>query len=145
METEVQKLLDSIADLREKASVNAAFGEPVTIEGRTVIPVAKVAYGFGMGVGHSRADVELGVEADAEADVEKAASEEPVDKADAVGGGGGGGVQTRPFAIVEVTSEGTRVEPIVDEQKLALAGSLLIGWSVFWLARTLVKIFGRQE
>jgi uncharacterized spore protein YtfJ len=145
MNAEVQRLLDSIADLREKASVNAAFGEPVTIEGRTVIPVAKVGYGFGMGVGHSRADVERGVEPDVEADVEKAALEETVDKADAVGSSGGGAVQARPFAIVEVTSEGTRVEPIVDEQKLALAGSLLIGWSVFCLARTLVKIFGGRE
>ena len=141
METEVQRLLDSIADLREKASVNAAFGEPVTIEGRTVIPVAKVGYGFGMGVGHSGADVELGVEADVETEIEKGASE----KADAIGGRGVGGMQARPFAIVEVTSEGTRVEPIVDEQKLALAGSLLIGWSVLCLARTLVRIFGRQE
>lgn len=145
METEVQRLLDSIADLREKASVNAAFGKPVAIEGRTVIPVAKVAYGFGMGVGHSGADVERGIEADVEAEVEKEASEEAGEKADAVGSRGGGVVQARPFAIVEVTSEGTRVEPIVDEQKLALAGSLLIGWSVLCLARTLVKIFGRQE
>ena len=140
METNVQRLLDIIAELREKADVNAAFGEPVTVEGRTVIPVARVAYGFRIGVGQRMmADVETGVETD----VEEEASKKAVEEADA--SGGGGGVQARPFAIVEVTSEGTKVEPIVDEQKLALAGSLLIGWSVFCLARALVKILGEKD
>jgi hypothetical protein len=36
------------------------------------------------------------------------------------------------------------VEPIVNEQKLALAGSLLIGWGILCVARTLVRIFGRE-
>lgn len=134
METEIQRLLDSIAELQEKANVNAVFGKPVVVEGRTVIPVAKVAYGFGMGVGH-------GAKAEVKDEVPEKAAEEAIGS----GGGGGGGVQARPFAVIEVTPEGTRVEPIVDEQKLALAGSLLAGWSILCLARTLVKIFGRQE
>jgi len=29
METEIQKLLDALADLRKKANVNAVFGKPV--------------------------------------------------------------------------------------------------------------------
>ncbi len=135
METEVQTLLDSFVDLREKANVNAAFGAPVTVEGRTVIPVARVTYGFGFGVGVGRGTV-------AE---EEAAGETAEGVKESTGVGGGGGMQAHPFAVVEVTSEGARVEPILDEQKLALAGSLLIGWSVFWLARALVKIFGRPE
>lgn len=126
MEAEIQTLLDSLADLREKANVNACFGEPVTAEGRTVIPVAEVAYGFGMGVGHG--PVAKGKETPDEAEGDS-------------GGGGGGGVRARPLAIVEVTPESTRVKPIIDEQKLALAGALLIGWAVFWLGRALVRIF----
>ncbi len=130
MESEIQTLLDSFADLRKKANVNACFGKPVTAEGRTVIPVAEVAYGFGLGVGHGPVAEE------------EAPEEEAPEKAE--GGGGGGGVKARPIAVVEVTPEGTRVEPIIDEQKVTLAGTLLIGWAVFWLARALVKIFGRQ-
>jgi uncharacterized spore protein YtfJ len=134
METEVQRLLDALADLRDKADVNVVFGEPVAVEGRTVIPVASVAYGFGMGVGHDTV-------------AEAGATEEvPEEEAEEAGGGagGGGGVLARPLAVIEVTPEGTQVQPIVDEQKVALAGGLLAGWAVFWLARTLVKIFGRR-
>jgi len=131
MEIEVQNLLDSLADLREKANVNAVFGEPVTAEGRIIIPVAKVAYCFGMEVGH-----------------ETLAGGETAEKnMEDVGGSssGGGGVLAHPLAVVEVTPEGTRVEPIVDEQKVTLAATLLTGWVVICLARALVKIFSRQE
>lgn len=136
MEAEIQKLFDSFANLQEKANVNAVFGEPVTVENRTVIPVARVAYGFGMGIGHGTM---------AEEEVEEKTTEETVEETvQGVGGGGGSGLLARPFAIVEVTPEGTRVKSIVDEQKLALAGVLLIGWIALCLARTLVKIFGQD-
>ena len=131
METEIQSLLDSFADLREKANVNACFGEPVTIEGRTVIPVAEIGYGFGLGVGHGPA-----VQAEAP---------EGETPEEAGGGGGGGGAKARPIAVVEVTPEGVCVKPVIDEQKVALAGILFAGWAVFCLARTLVRIFERQE
>ena len=126
----VQGLLDSVAELQEKANVNAIFGDPVIFEERIVIPVAKVAYGFGMGVGYGTTD-------ETESDTE--------DLGESDGGAGGGAVDARPFAIIEVTPERIRVEPIVDEQKLAMAGSLLAGWGIFCLARTLVKIFGPRE
>ena len=139
MERDVQGLLDALADLREKADVNAIFGDPVTAEGRTVIPVAKVAYGFGMGIG-------------GEMVAEEAAAEEPADEAAAEAaeeaggqaGAGGGAVLAHPLAVIEVTSEGTLVKPVVDEQRLALAAGLLAAWAIFWLARTLVKIFGQK-
>jgi uncharacterized spore protein YtfJ len=133
---QVQRLLDSVAELQEKANVNAVFGEPVTIEGRTVIPVAKMAYGFSIGIGYAPL-------MEGEAGGEKETADEMAEGASGVGGGGG--IQARPFAVVEVTPESTRVEPIVDEQKLALAGSLLVGWGILCVTRTLVKIFGRQE
>jgi uncharacterized spore protein YtfJ len=122
MEAQIQQLLDALADLRKRANVNVVFGKPVTAEGRTVIPVAEVAYAF-----------EVGIEEEAEADITEG------------GGGGSGGMDVRPVAIVEVTPENTWVKPIVDEQKLAFAGALLIAWAVFWVARTLVKIFGQRE
>ena len=137
METEIQKLLEALADLREKADVDACFGEPVAIEGHTVIPVAKVAYGFGMGIGRTTA-----AEEETAGEIEGQAAEEA--NGDGSSGAGGGGVLAQPFAVVEVTPEGTRVQAIIDEQKVTLAAGLLAGWAVFWLARALTKIFGRQ-
>jgi len=134
MEAEVQSFLDALADLRDKANVDAVFGEPTTIEGRTVIPVARVTYGFGMGIGRGT----LSAEADAEEAAQDAAEKE--------GSGAGGGVVTaHPLAVIEVTPEGTWVKPVIDEQKLALAAGLLGAWVVVWLARTLVRIFGQPR
>ena len=135
MEKEIDAMLDSLADLRARANANAVFGSPVTAEGRTVIPVAKVAYGFGMGVGH-----ETGVK---ETEAEEA-EESPEEDGSDNGGVAGGGMMARPLVVIEVTPDGSRVKPVIDEQKLALAGGLLGAWIVFWLAHALVKIFGRN-
>jgi uncharacterized spore protein YtfJ len=137
MDREVQTLLDALADLPEKANVNAVFGDPVTVEGRTVMPVAKVAYGFGMAVGGTAMTEEAAAEEAAEKVAEEATG-------DGSGTGGAGGVLAHPLAVVEVTPEGTWVKPVVDEQKLALAAGLLGAWVVFWLARALVKIFSHD-
>ncbi len=132
MEAEIQKLLDAFVDLREKANVNTCLGAPVTVEGRTVIPVAKVAYGFGMAVGHGIATKE---------DPEETSSSSGSGDA----GGGAGGVTAHPFAAIEVTPAGVWVDPIVDEQKVMLVRTLVIGWAIFWLAWALNGIFGRRE
>lgn len=132
MEAEMQKLLDGLDALQKKASVNACFGEPVTLEGRTIIPVAKVGYGFGMGMGQGSA-------------VEEPEEAEEAAEMGGSGGGGGGGMGATPLAAIEVTPEGTRVEPIIDEQKVALAGILVGGWIVFWLARVLIGIFSPRD
>jgi len=126
MESELQRLFDSVETLGRKANVNAAFGKPVVAEGRTLIPVAEVSYGFGLGFGVA------------------GGGEEVAEDEGSSGGGGGGGVHTRPVAVVEVTPEGVRVEPLVDEEKITVAGILLIGWSIFWIARALMRIFGRR-
>jgi uncharacterized spore protein YtfJ len=118
MEKEIQKMLDALTDLRKRANANAVFGKPVASEGRVVIPVAEVTYDFDM-------EIEDG----------QGAGE----------GEGGGGMNVRPVAVLEVTPADALVKPIVDEQRLALVGALLVGWAVFWVAWTLGKIFGRQE
>jgi uncharacterized spore protein YtfJ len=122
METEIQRLLDSLTDLRRKANANAVFGKPVASEGCTIIPVAEVSYAFEMGI-----------------------EEEGAEEAEESGGGGSGGMNVRPLAVVEVTPESTSVRPIIDEQRLALAGALLAGWTVFWVAWALSKILSKQE
>ena len=131
MEADVQRLLEVFGDLRREANVNACFGEPIAIEGRTVIPIARVGYILGIGT------AEAGIP-DAE---EQAEATETAD----VGGGGGLGMTSSPLGVVEVTSRGVRVEPVVDKQRLAIVGMLVGAWGVFWLLRALEAIFERGE
>ncbi len=142
MEKEIQQLLDVIADLRNKANANACFGEPVVVEDSVVIPVASVGYGFGAGVGQGP---NMGAMDEEMSEMKKAEPDSDFERETSGGGGGGGGASASPIAAIEVTSKGVRVEPIVNEQRLALAGALLIGWSVFWLARALIKVFGPRD
>jgi uncharacterized spore protein YtfJ len=45
------EILEKIAEsLGSTATVKCVFGDPIQMEGKTVVPVAKVAYGFGAGV-----------------------------------------------------------------------------------------------
>jgi uncharacterized spore protein YtfJ len=131
MDQEIQEFLDSLAALKEKANVSAAFGEPVTADGRTVIPVARVGYAFGMGMGEGKKPRE------------EEAEEESVEMSGS-GAGGGGGAMAHPLAVVEVTAQGTQIKPVVDEQHLMVARGLVAAWAAFWMAWALVRIFGRK-
>jgi uncharacterized spore protein YtfJ len=98
------ELLEKIASsLNSAANVKSVFGEPVHAEGRTVIPVAKVAYGFGGGAGGGYG--KPGTETSRHGE----------------GGGGGGGVRAWPAGALEITSMGTRFIPFFDARILGLA------------------------
>jgi uncharacterized spore protein YtfJ len=85
------RLIERLAELiGAKAGVQALFGEPVRHEGLTVIPVARVRWGFGGGGGRS-----------------DAAPDGP-----ASGSGGGGGVAADPIGYVEIGSDGATFRPI---------------------------------
>jgi hypothetical protein len=75
-----------------KASVQAVFGEPTTRENLTVIPVARVRWGFGGGGGKA-----------------EAAPSSP-----ASGSGGGGGVAADPIGYLELGPDGSAFRPIRD-------------------------------
>lgn len=122
MEREIQRLFDVIEDASEQTGIGAAFGDPVEAEERTLIPVAATAYGFGLGFGGEGED----------------------ERTQEGGGGGGAGGFARPIGLIEVSSDGVRVKPVIDEQKVALAGVMLTGWVVFWIAYALVRIFGKE-
>ncbi len=128
MATDIERLLDTFADLRKEANVNACFGEPVTVEGRTVIPIARVGYGLGMGAGRAPT-------AEAEEELEMGVG----------GSGGAGAVMGSPLGVLEVTSQETRVEPVIDRQMVSIVSMLVGAWGVFWLARALIAIFGRRD
>ncbi len=87
--------------LGSTATVKSVFGEPIQANGKTVVPVAKVAYGFGGGFGAGK----HGKNADHEGE----------------GGGGGGGVRAFPAGVLEITESSTRLIPFKDLRWLAAA------------------------
>ena len=47
-----QTLLQSLKEsILSQASVKAVYGEPISAHGKTVVPVAKIMYGYGAGAG----------------------------------------------------------------------------------------------
>lgn len=113
--------------LQDNASVRTVYGEPIETQGRTVVPVAKIWYGFGGGAG---LEVEEG-EPEAKAETEGEVTEE-VQRREAYSGGsgGGGGVRALPAGVVEITDDGTRFVPFSSGKKLALVAAvcLLVGY-----------------
>ncbi len=119
--TMLDKLIDRIGDVQGRATVRTVFGDPIEVHGRTIIPVAKVRFGFGMGMGRGKRE-----------DDEKHDN----DHHRATGGGGGGAV-IRPLAVIEISDGQTKVTPIADVTRIALAAIALAAWGIFWVSRTL--------
>lgn len=103
--------LKSIVDqIRENATVDTVYGEPIERDGKTVIPVAKIAYGFGGGYGSEGRKGENGEEDNG-----------------GEGGGIGGGVNAKPAGVVEITDDETRFIKFTNIKKLAaIAGLFLV-------------------
>ncbi len=121
----LEEMLNRIGQVHDRATVRTVFGEPFQVDGRTIIPVAKVQYGFGFGAGRSN---------------EKEKEEEESGE----GGGGGAGVSIRPVAVLEISGQDTKVKPIVDVTRLALAGMLLAAWNVMWITYTIRRVSARR-
>ena len=108
----VQETLEALAERLQTTGVRTIFGEPISAEGRTIIPVARVAYGFGGGGGLS------GTRPDHSRDV------------NGEGAGGGGGVRAVPAGIVEITAGQTRFLRFDDWRPLAAAAAIGFGLGV---------------
>lgn len=90
--------------LMAAVGVETIFGDPITAGERVLIPVAETAIGGGAGFGRG-----------------------PGSEGQALalrpgGGGAGGGANTRPVAVIVVTDDEVRVQPVIDVGKLALTG-----------------------
>jgi uncharacterized spore protein YtfJ len=133
----LEKMFETLQELRSTASVDAAFGKPQEAEGRTLIPVSSVHVGMGLGFGQGI--TEEGIE-DEQGSGEQGSEEQASDEAPG-GGGGGGGAGARPVALIEVGDHETVIHPIVDETKVALAGIALGAWIIFLLLVTVRRVF----
>ncbi len=83
----INRFEEAFKSIVEHVGTKIIFGEPVTVEGKTILPVGRVRYGFGGGSGR------------------KGNGEQH-------GSGGGGGLVAKPVGVVEITQSETRFIPI---------------------------------
>ena len=116
------RLVERLAEmLGAKAHVQAVFGEPVAKGDVTVVPVARVRWGFGAGGGRSEA----------------------AETGPASGSGGAGGVTAEPVGYLEIGPDGTEFKPIVSPYPSP--GLLLAGGITFSIVvRALSRIMRRE-
>ncbi|HEY3837497.1 MAG TPA: spore germination protein GerW family protein [Bryobacteraceae bacterium] len=100
--TRFEDLFKSIVD---RASAKMVYGDPITADGKTILPVAKVCYGFGGGADRGKSR-------------------------DHQGNGGGGGLVATPVGVVEITATETRYIRFIPSWKLIATAGL--GFSLGW-------------
>ena len=83
----------TLGEIEKVLSSRTIVGDPVTLDGRTIVPLISVAFGFGAGGGSG--------------------SREGQRKGEGEGGGTGGGALMRPVAVIISDKDGIRVEPVV--------------------------------
>ena len=108
-----KSFLERLAErLGMNASAKAVYAEPVERDGTTIIPVAKVRWGFGGGGGKSKKERGIGA---------------------------GGGVHVSPLGYIEMKDGATEFKPIRDP--VALVPVVLVAGATGWvLLRALRKL-----
>jgi uncharacterized spore protein YtfJ len=101
-----------IRRLREVASPQSVFGEPVRNGETVVVPCAEVWAAMGMGGGGGNETDESGE-----------------------GAGSGGSARGRPVAAIVIDPDVVYVEPVLDLTKVALAALTTLAFAVAWWAR----------
>jgi uncharacterized spore protein YtfJ len=82
----------TLAEIEKVLTTRTVVGEPMTIEGVTIIPLISVGFGFGAGGGSGKGELRQ--------------------KGEGNIGGTGGGAWVRPVALVVIDKDGTRIEPV---------------------------------
>ena len=83
----------TLGEIEKVLSTKTVVGEPLTIDGITLIPLISAGFGFGAGGGSGKG--------------------ENKQKGEGTGGGTGGGAYVKPVAVVIVSKEGVKIEPII--------------------------------
>jgi Sporulation protein YtfJ (Spore_YtfJ) len=115
------RLMERLAELvGAKATVQAVYGQPIQRGDVTVVPVARVRWGFGGGGGSSEA----------------------APTAPASGSGGGGGVVADPVGYLEIGPMGATFKPIRGLRPSPLL-VLAAGISAGIILRSVARLMGR--
>ncbi len=90
---DIEKLLKTtLGEIEKVLDAKTVVGEPITIEGTTLIPLLSVGFCFGAGGGSDKGETKVAAEGGGS------------------GTGGGGGV--KPIAVIVIDKDGVRIEPI---------------------------------
>jgi uncharacterized spore protein YtfJ len=90
----------TLGEIEKVLSTKTVVGEPLTIEGTTLIPLISAGFGFGAGGGSGKGETKQ--------------------KGEGAGGGAGGGAWVKPVAVIIISKEGVKIEPIMG----SLAGAI---------------------
>ncbi len=82
----------TLGEIEKVLSTRTVVGEPITVEGATLVPLISVGFGFGAVGGSGKGEAKQ--------------------KGEGEGGGTAGGAWVKPIAIIIVDKEGVRIEPI---------------------------------
>ncbi|HSC26887.1 MAG TPA: spore germination protein GerW family protein [Vicinamibacterales bacterium] len=82
----------TLGEIERLLNTRTVVGEPISMEGNTVIPLISIGFCFGAGGGSGK--------------------EAKTISGEAFGGGSGGGGGIKPVAIIVVNKQGVRVEPV---------------------------------
>jgi len=147
MEEVLQTVFEKLNLMKDQVNVAQVFGTPEKVGDITLIPVAEVVFGFGVGAGGVSDHMAIQIEPDAQSEDAASATsaEAALESEEAAGAGGGGGGRVRPIAYIEVGPDGARVKAITDDQKIALAGILLSVWAVGWVGLVLKTLFAPRR
>ena len=80
----------AIGEIERMLNTKTVVGDPITVDGNTLIPLISVGFGFGVGSGEGN-------------DPKKGAG---------TGGGAGGGGGVKPIALIIINKDGVRVEAV---------------------------------
>ena len=80
----------AVDEIERMLNTKTVVGDPITVEGNTLIPLISVGFGFGVGGGEGN-DPKKGIGS---------------------GGGTGGGGGVKPIALVIINQDGVRVESV---------------------------------
>jgi uncharacterized spore protein YtfJ len=108
-----ERLVTKIGELLgNRAGADLVYAKPIERDGATIVPVAKVRFGFGGGGGQ---------------------------KPDQRGAGGGGGLVAEPAGFVVARGDEIRFEPIRDPVRIAY-GVAAIALAGSWLVRAVGRL-----
>lgn len=90
---DIEKLIKTtLGEIEKVLDAKTVVGEPITIEGTTLIPLMSVGFGFAAGGGAGKGETK--------------------ETAEGGGSGSGGGGGVKPIAVIVIDKDGVRIEPI---------------------------------
>lgn len=126
------RIIDSLAArVGAHADAHAVFGDPVERNGVTVIPVAKVRWGFGGGGGMGWESTGHNHGQDHQHHEAGQGSEHDHHPQGGEGGGGGGGVSASPIGFIEIRDGQASFHRVQDPA--SLVGLVIAGGISMWL------------